>query len=130
MHLSGTSIVSRALKALGVYLGDSLLGPAPDNLKGYWEHAEILALNEQVMAALDLPWWSSRPIAPEAWESGDLDELKERAGAVLVELFGAQRLWGFKDPRTIPSFRSGATSSGDSGRQYPSCSPFGRRRAP
>lgn len=79
MHRSGTSVVSRAVKALGVYLGDSLLGPAPDNLKGYWEHTDIFQLNEAVMAALDRPWWSSRPIAPETWESRDLDELKEHA---------------------------------------------------
>ena len=104
MHRSGTSVVSRALKALGVYLGDSLLGPQPDNPKGYWENAETLAINEQVMAALDRPWWSSRPIAPEAWESRDLEALKERAASRLVDLFGGQRLWGFKDPRTIRVF--------------------------
>jgi hypothetical protein len=104
MHRSGTSVASRALKALGVYLGESLLGPGPDNPKGYWEHAEIFALNERVMAALDRPWWSSRPIPPQSWDSRDLVELRERGASLLVELFGGHPLWGFKDPRTIRVF--------------------------
>ncbi len=104
MHRSGTSVVTRGLSALGVYLGDSLLGPQPDNPKGYWEHAEILAVNEQVMAALDRPWWNSEPIAPEKWESAELDELQGRAASRLVDLFRGRQRWGFKDPRTIRLF--------------------------
>jgi hypothetical protein len=104
MHRSGTSVLTRGLKALGVYLGDSLLGPEPDNPKGYWEHRETFAINEQVMAVLDRPWWSSRPITPERWQRRDLDELKARAASLLVNLFRGRRLWGFKDPRTIRLF--------------------------
>jgi hypothetical protein len=104
MHRSGTSVVTRGLKALGVYLGEALLGPAPDNLKGYWEHRAIFELNEEVMAAIDRPWWNSRPIPPGTWEGGELDELKGRAASRLVELFRGRELWGFKDPRTIRLF--------------------------
>jgi hypothetical protein len=104
MHRSGTSVVSRALKALGVYLGDALLGPAPDNPKGYWEHKEIVEVNEALMAALDRHWWNSRPIAAETWQGGEIDELKERAASLLVDLFRGRELWGFKDPRTIRVF--------------------------
>lgn len=104
MHRSGTSVLSRALKAVGVYLGEALLGPAPDNPKGYWEHAEILKLNEDVMAALERPWSDARPIAREAWKGSDLDTLKKRGASLLVELFGGRELWGFKDPRTIRLF--------------------------
>jgi hypothetical protein len=104
MHRSGTSVITRGLQALGVYLGDPLLGPQPDNPKGYWEHWRILELNEAVMAAIDRPWSSSRPIPPETWEDHDLGELKDRAAAVLVDLFRGRPLWGFKDPRTIRLF--------------------------
>lgn len=104
MHRSGTSVVTRGLKALGVHLGDALLGPEPDNPKGYWEHKETFAINEQVMAAIDRPWWNSRPIALEAWDSPDVEGLKERAASVLLNVFRGQPLWGFKDPRTIRVF--------------------------
>lgn len=105
MHRSGTSVVARGLKALGVYLGDDLLDdPVPDNPKGYWEHREILALNERVMAALGSPSTSSRSIAPGSWEGGELDELKARAASLLADLFRGQQLWGFKDPRTTRLF--------------------------
>jgi hypothetical protein len=104
MHRSGTSVITRGLEALGVYLGDSLLGPQPDNPKGYWEHWRILGVNEAVMAAIDRPWSSSRPIPPATWEGDDLDELKDRAASVLVDLFRGRPLWGFKDPRTIRLF--------------------------
>jgi hypothetical protein len=104
MHRSGTSVITRGLKAVGVYLGESLLGPGPDNPKGYWEHKDIFELNEQVMAALDHPWWNRHPIARETLESRKLDELKERATSLLSDLYGARQLWGFKDPRTIRLF--------------------------
>jgi hypothetical protein len=104
MHRSGTSVVTRGLKSVGVYLGDSLLGPQPDNPKGYWENWKTFEVNEAVMKAIDRPWWSSRPIPPETWEGRELDELKDRAASVLVELFRGRRLWGFKDPRTIRLF--------------------------
>lgn len=104
MHRSGTSVVTRGLKSLGVYLGDSLLGPQPDNPKGYWEHWSILEVNEAVMAAIDRPWSSRRPISPETWEGHDLDELRDRAASALVDLFRGRALWGFKDPRTIRLF--------------------------
>jgi hypothetical protein len=104
MHRSGTSVITRGLKSLGLYLGDSLLGPQPDNPKGYWEQWRILEVNEAVMAAIDRPWSSPRPIPPETWEGHGLDELKDRAASVLVDLFRGRPLWGFKDPRTIRLF--------------------------
>jgi hypothetical protein len=104
MHRSGTSVVTRGLKAVGVHLGDTLLGPQPDNPKGYWEHTKIFEVNEAVMEAIDRPWWSSRPIPPQTWESRDLDGLRDRAASLLVDLFRGRPLWGFKDPRTIRLF--------------------------
>ena len=36
-HRSGTSVLSRALLAAGVFLGKSLYGPRFDNPKGFFE---------------------------------------------------------------------------------------------
>ena len=45
MHRSGTSLVTRALQALGVSLGENLSTEAfPDNVKGHWEDRDVLAI--------------------------------------------------------------------------------------
>jgi hypothetical protein len=104
MHRSGTSVLTRGLKALGVYLGETFLDPEPDNPTGYWELKEILGLNERVMEAIGSPWWSSRQINEDIWESDVLDQQKKRAASLLAEVFRGRPLWGFKDPRTIRLF--------------------------
>ncbi len=41
MHRSGTSPITRGLKALGVELGEDLLPSAPENPTGFWEDAAV-----------------------------------------------------------------------------------------
>src|SRR5262245_57953734 len=51
MHRSGTSVAARLMNLLGIDLGveEHLLGPQPDNPKGFWEYQPILALNEELL---------------------------------------------------------------------------------
>ena len=53
MHRSGTSLVTRILNLLGVYLGEpeELLPAAADNRAGFWERTDIVTLNDDVLAA-------------------------------------------------------------------------------
>ena len=64
MHRSGTSAVARALKAVGVSLGDTLIPPSIGvNDRGFWEDAEINALNIELLEALGHDWHTLGPIA-------------------------------------------------------------------
>ena len=56
MHRSGTSAVTGALALRGVYLGQDLMPPGPDNPRGFWEHAGVVAIHERLLEALDRRW--------------------------------------------------------------------------
>jgi hypothetical protein len=111
MHRSGTSVTSRLLNLLGVYLGPPphLMEAHPDdNPKGYWEHQPLTDLNDALLARLG-GTWQDPPRFPEGWESGPaLADLRERARALVEQDFSAHPLWGWKDPRTcltVPFWR-------------------------
>ncbi|HUN78373.1 MAG TPA: sulfotransferase [Solirubrobacteraceae bacterium] len=101
---SGTSLTTRLLNLLGVDVGpeEDLLGAAGgDNPRGYWEPRWMIELNDEILARLDTVWQQPFPAAP-GWETEpELDDLRERARELLLEKFGASRLWGFKDPRVM-----------------------------
>ena len=56
MHRSGTSAMARALALCGGRLPQKLVPPAPDNPEGYWEPADMVALNDQILAAAGSRW--------------------------------------------------------------------------
>ena len=58
MHRSGTSVLTRGLQALGVFLGDEFLSSRPDNPTGYWEDRIIVGLNERLLGLFGLNWES------------------------------------------------------------------------
>jgi hypothetical protein len=56
MHRSGTSAMARALSLCGGRLPQRLVPPAPDNPEGYWEPADMVALNDEILAAAGSRW--------------------------------------------------------------------------
>ena len=63
MHRSGTSAITRALMALGVDLGSSLLPPDKDiNDAGYWEDVDLNRLNMEMLHALQTDWHHLAPL--------------------------------------------------------------------
>jgi glycosyltransferase involved in cell wall biosynthesis len=106
MHRSGTSAIARALSLLGVELGSKLHPPGFDNPKGFWEDSEVLAINEDLLKAIN----SSYDQLDLAWDgvSGDqeaINDLRIRATTLLGERLTAHAIWGFKDPRTCRLIR-------------------------
>lgn len=113
MHNSGTSLLARLAALLGLELGPEVLTrdsfeakPAYD----YWEHAGIVALQDEALHLLGRHWGTPQshlPIPPEAWDRPEIARLGTALGAILDrELAAAQdatggRPWGFKDPRTV-----------------------------
>lgn len=111
MHRSGTSVVTRVLNLLGVYLGSTphLFGPRADNPTGFWEHAHLVAVNEEILARCGGSWHEP-PALAVGWErSSGLSDLRERVAALIEEEFVGAEPWGWKDPRTcltLPFWRS------------------------
>lgn len=102
MHRSGTSVLTRILNILGVYLGpdSQLLEPSASNPKGYWEHKEFVKINDEILNRFGGNWHTA-PEFVEGWESApELDDLEELARKILAEEFATVELWGWKDPRT------------------------------
>ena len=63
MHRSGTSAITRALKVLGVELGDRLMPAAEDdNDTGYWEDVDFNALNIEMLCAVGKDWFYTSPV--------------------------------------------------------------------
>jgi hypothetical protein len=101
---SGSSLATRVLNVLGVYLGDEgqLLPPTPDNQLGYWENEAIYRVNEEILQALGGTWYRP-PELSSGWEmSPALEALRGRGRQALATLASAEApRWGFKDPRTV-----------------------------
>lgn len=100
MHRSGTSALAGILHHLGVALGSSLIpAAADDNPKGFWEHQELVNLNELVLAAFGASWHDERPLPERWWADLRVEPLRQQLIAVLRRDFGSVPLWGAKDPR-------------------------------
>lgn len=111
MHRSGTSAVAALAEAVGADLGDpdSLLPPAPDNPRGFFELREFKAVNDQLLQAFG-GTWERPPALPAGWENNpDLGGLVDRATAILDELeVRGTDVVVLKDPRaslTLPFWR-------------------------
>ena len=99
MHRSGTSALTRVLNLLGVELGDKLMPAGDDNPLGFWEHADVVAVHETLLDALDRRWDDPRPL-PHGWlDSQAALDAQEALAAIVRRDFGASPLWALKDPR-------------------------------
>lgn len=113
MHRSGTSLLTRMLNLLGLGLGaaDDLMPPHErDNPTGYWEHLDVVGLNDEILGALGGSW-DRPPLLEDGWEfEADLDQFRTRAGEIVGSIVGCERpvpgastrpgpSIGWKDPR-------------------------------
>lgn len=100
MHRSGTSVLTRIISLLGADLGKGLIpAVSDDNETGYWEDAEIIALNDQLLTLLQTDWRDPRPLPDSWWEREEFQLWKTIAAEMLVRNFGTSQLFVIKDPR-------------------------------
>jgi hypothetical protein len=99
MHRSGTSALAGMLNYLGVDLGPTLLGGANDNELGFWEHAELVQLNEWVLQVLGASWKDACLLPDEWWKSGPVRPVRQAIADILEHDFSRSQLWAVKDPR-------------------------------
>jgi hypothetical protein len=100
---TGSSLATRALALLGLDSGahaQLMEGKPDDNPKGFWEQQPLVDLNEDLLAELGGPWWDAPALEPGWHEDPALEPFRERAHALLAELFPGDREWVWKDPRS------------------------------
>ncbi len=112
MHRSGTSMMSSLVQALGYYGGRTegeQLGPAHDNVRGYFEHREVVQVNNQLLERLGGSSAQPPSILTENrttwWDKPDLADFRQRAYRILQSLFAHSSRIVLKDPRlslTLP----------------------------
>ena len=119
MHRSGTSAIAGALAYNGIAFGDSFIELQGDvNEKGFWEHAELVAINEALLKELGAAWFDPFSLMTQ-FEQGwrPSDALFGRMCAFLrhPEFADAQQC-GLKDPRLsvlLPCWQQAMSYMGD-----------------
>jgi GT2 family glycosyltransferase len=106
MHRTGTSMVAKALMLAGLHLGDDrdLVGPAPDNPEGFFEHDGLVRVNEDLLGATGGAWDNPPLCPPLTADDPRVAHLAEPAAELLGAL-AVQGPWGWKDPRTCLTAR-------------------------
>jgi hypothetical protein len=106
MHRTGTSMVARALRFAGVYLGDDrdLIEPAPDNPDGFFEHAGFVRLGDDLLEATGGSWDQPPALGPMAADDARVMQLQSTARDLVTSL-AVEQPWGWKDPRTCLTAR-------------------------
>jgi len=102
MHRSGTSVITRAINLLGVYLGEGadLMAPGPDNPHGYWELNEIVNLHDRLLDQVKKRWDTTTPL-PAQWEKcKEIQPMRNELIDLIKKTFSEHKLWAWKDPRT------------------------------
>jgi len=94
---SGTSAMTRGLRALGVDLGDNLKPPGRKNAKGFFEDRDILDLNYRLHDLVGLRRnGASLRLVDDPLAFPGVDALRREAVETLHRRFGDQPVWGFK----------------------------------
>lgn len=95
MHRSGTSFTASLLQSAGLNIGQRLLEPRPDNVKGFFENIDFLEFHKMVLKSQrlkDKEWTREKKINVE---EKDVEKAKE-----IIAKNSQAPIWGWKDPRT------------------------------
>ena len=96
-HRSGTSVLSRALVAVGVFLGEDLYGPRSDNPKGFFEDQITNQLDDRFLNRIERQWNSL--LLPDPVDSEVISAYQNSLKKKVFSRFENKPLWGLKDPR-------------------------------
>jgi len=98
---SGTSTLTRALGALGFYLGRRFRRPVRKNPRGSYEEVNLLKLSKSLRNTLGLTAESVRLPDEQDWQSPRIERYKRRFKAVIRREFAGHPQWAFKYSGTI-----------------------------
>lgn len=103
MHRSGTSLLAHLLWRAGAHLGGPLdTAPLDSNETGHWEHAEVVAVQEALLADLGRVWHLDGDLPlPEGWEDWPESQAALlRLSAIAGRELAGRDHWAVKDPRS------------------------------
>ncbi len=117
MHRSGTSALCSVLERCGASFGANLLNPMVGvNDEGFWEDADVVQLNDQVLERLGRTWFAPPPaLGATDWRSDEWDDLRRAAGEILARDSESSPLRALKDPRlclTLPLWLAASEDAG------------------
>ena len=97
VHRSGTSAAARIVAGLDFSMGQGpIMGPAPDNPRGFYERADIAEFNDRWLAHFGGAWWAPVLIPEAGVDALTEDTLTQERNA--LHLFDETQ-WFVKDPR-------------------------------
>lgn len=99
MHRSGTSALTRGLSTMGVALGDALHPAGPDNPTGFWEDADVIAINNQILNLLGSAHDRMGVIDAKIFDLPEIAQVYQKAKDMVVQKTATTTIWGMKDPR-------------------------------
>lgn len=99
MHRSGTSAVTRAVNLLGAHIGSKILLPGAGNSEGFWEHADAMHINHDLLTAFGHSWFDIRQLPPDWLQQPAAQDALVRIETVIRNEFAAYPLVALKDPR-------------------------------
>ena len=104
MHRSGTSLLGSLLPACGIAMPGPLLTGDAHNPEGYFERADITALQEDLLIDLERWWPSPRGMQPlpQGWLDSTRGQraLGDLKGLLQSEAEAQTGPWAIKDPRS------------------------------
>lgn len=98
MHRSGTSLLTSTLAGMGCNVGPDSVAEGPWNPRGHWEHPDVVALDDRVLAALGAAWHDVGRLDLARLDPEALLQFRSDAAAVVRSL-DSHRPWVIKDPR-------------------------------
>ena len=115
MHRGGTSMFAGLLHHMGVTLGEPLMKANADNPHGYWEHLAFVKANRDLLASTNIHVDGYADLQ-SLIQAADLcsqfvldDEIINKFRTALELNFPpddpASAVWGWKDPRTVLTYR-------------------------
>jgi len=102
MHRSGTSYLARLMQAMGVFIGDDLVGPKKGNPRGHFEAVPMLELHQKLIRARlpeDRRAFDDGMLVQEAL-GADLSPAERDEAKAVIAAMQKDGYWGWKEPRT------------------------------
>lgn len=102
MHRSGTSLFSKVIRSLGVYMGreEDMISPREDNPEGFWELSAIVDFHDRLLKSMSSSWDTTKPLPDQWWMLEGIVPYKEELKRIVEAHFSNRLLWAWKDPRT------------------------------